>query len=226
MRDLLLLFCFFQGFVHPFQKEVERSIKFLEQEKQTVLNIKNSSNTEGGEALSVVSPELIRWSAFSDFFETKANEVLYVNKGKEGANFSIGHFQMKPNFIEQIEDYIATHPTLASLDYVVIKGKTNLEGRKERIERLKQFDWQLRYAHVYWLVAKDKFKNRTFANANERVRFFATAYNYGFMRSETEIEAWQKKIAFPYGSNYKGEQVAFSDLAVEFFEKYAPQFEE
>ena len=175
--------------------------------------------------MSVVSPELMRWSAFQDFMETKANEVLYVNKGKEAANFSIGHFQMKPAFVEQVEDYVATHTALATFDYVVIKGKTDKEGRKERVERLKRFDWQLRYAHVYWLVAKDKFKNRTFLNAKERVRFFATAYNYGFTRPETEIEAWQKKKAFPFGTNYKGEQVAFSDLAVEFFEKYAAQFD-
>ena len=120
---------------------------------------------------------------------------------------------------------MANHADLATFSYVVLKEEDPKESRRQRIERLKRFDWQLRYAHVYWLVAKDKFKNRAFLNAKERVRFFATAYNYGFTRPETEIEAWQKKKAFPFGTNYKGEQVAFSDLAVEFFEKYAAQFD-
>ena len=71
------------GFTHPFQKDIQHSTEFLKQEKQTVLHIKNTSNTEGGEALSVVSPELMRWSAFQDFMEIKGNEVLYVNKEKK-----------------------------------------------------------------------------------------------------------------------------------------------
>ena len=33
------------------------------------------------------------------------------------------------------------------------------------------------------------------------------------------IEQWQSKIAFPYGVKYKGAQVVYADLAVEFFEK-------
>lgn len=216
---VILLLC------HPFEKDLKSAVKILEKEKTALLAIKNTSATEGSEALSIAFPELIRWSALNDFFESTTLELLYVQKGKEAANFSIGHFQMKPSFVEQLEEYVATHEALAIFKYVVIKGKTDKECRKERIERLKQFAWQLRYAHVYWLVAKDKFKNRVFKSPKERVRFFATAYNYGFNRPETEIEAWQKKKAFPFGTQYKAEQVGYADLAIEFYEKYAPQFE-
>ena len=225
MKTIIVIFSFLAFSSHPFEKELKRSVEFLKEEKETVLHIKNTSYTEGGEALSVVSPELVRWSAFNDFFETTALEILYVKKGKEAANFSIGHFQMKPDFVEELEQYVATHEALATFSYVVIKGKNEKDCRRERVERLKTFAWQLRYAHVYWLVASDKFKNRTFASPRERVRFFATAYNYGFTKPEAEIDAWQKHKAFPYGSKYKGEQLAFSDLAVEFYEKYAAHFE-
>lgn len=225
MKTILLTISLLSFLNHPFQKDIEYSTKFLKQEKSTILHIKNTSYTEGSEALSIVFPELIRWSAFQDFIEITANEALYVQKGKEAANFSIGHFQMKPSFVEQLEEYVATHEALATFSYVVIRCKTEKECRRERIERLKQFAWQLRYAHVYWLAAKDKFKNRVFKNPKERVAFFATAYNYGFLRPEADIEAWQKKKAFPFGAQYKGEQVAYSDLAIEFFEKHAAQFE-
>ena len=214
------------GFAHPFQNDLKQSLAFLKKEKATVLHIKNTSYTEGSEALSIVAPELMRWSAFQDFFETKADEILYVQKGAEAANFSIGHFQMKPHFVEQLEEYVANHTDLATFSYVVLKEKDAKESRRQRIERLKRFDWQLRYAHVYWLVAKDKFKNRHFPSIKERVTFFATAYNYGFMKPEAEIEAWQKKKAFPYGIKFKGEQAAFSDFATAFFEKYACDFDE
>jgi hypothetical protein len=146
--------------LHPFQKEVEQGVKFLKENKATILDIKNSSNTEGAEALAIVFPEIIRWSVFQDFVETTVLETIYVQKGREKANFSIGHFQMKPGFIEDLENYIATHKELATFNYVVIKDKIEKESRKERIYRLQQLSWQLRYAHVYWLVAKDKFKDK------------------------------------------------------------------
>ena len=92
------------------------------------------------------------------------------------------------------------------------------------IERLKDWAWQIRYAHVYWAVANDVFKNKIFKNATERVRFYATAYNYGFLKPIEDIEKWQAKVAFPYGLQYKGNQVAYSDLSIEFLEKYSKEF--
>ena len=221
----IIINIFFLVVLHPFQKEVQQAVKFLESEKKTVLDIKNTSNTEGSEALAIVFPELIRWSVFQDFMETTALETFYVQKGKEKANFSIGHFQMKPAFIEDLENYISTHAALSTFSYVVIKGKSESESRKERIRRMQRFEWQLRYAHVYWLVASDKFKERKFKDSKERVRFFAAAYNYGFTRPIEEIEKRITQKSFPFGVKYKGKQVAYSDLAVEFFENYASQFE-
>ena len=73
-------------------------------------------------------------------------------------------------------------------------------------------------------MVTDKFKHRVFKNQEAKVRFFATAYNYGFMRAENEIEAKQFQKSFPYGINHKGEQVAYSDLAIEFLNRYATEF--
>ena len=210
---------------HPFENDIKTAVEFLQQEKTTILQIKNTSYTEGDEALAIVFPELLRWNAFNDFLETTALELIYIQNGSNAANFSIGHFQMKPRFIEQLENYITMHEeNLKTFDYVVIKGKTDTESRRERVSRLKQWAWQLRYAHVYWLVAQDVFKHRTFKTKKDRIRFYATAYNYGFLRSEIEIEARLHRANFPYGTAYKGEQIAYGDISVEFFEKYVTEF--
>jgi hypothetical protein len=74
-------------------------------------------------------------------------------------------------------------------------------------------------------VAKDKFKDRKFKDAKERIRFFAAAYNYGFLRPVEEIEKRIMQKSFPLGVNYKKEQVAYTDLAIDFFEHYATEFE-
>ena len=225
-KTFLLAFSLISLSFHPFDNEVKNAVKELKTDKATILDIKNTSATEGSEALAVVFPEMIRWSAFQDLIETAADELLYVNKGHTAANISIGHFQMQPHFVEQLEAYIAANPNVSTFNYVIIKAKTEKDARKERMGRLKQFAWQVRYAHVFWLVAYDRFRHRTFATRQERIHFFATAYNYGFMKSECEIEEWQQRKRFPYGGKYKGEQAAFGDLAVDFFDKYAAEFEQ
>lgn len=159
-----IYFSFLLMAIHPFKDDIKNAVAFLNTQREVVLHIKNTSYTEGSEALAIVSPELIRWSAFKDFFETTALELLYVKKGKTYADFSIGHFQMKPSFVEQLEAYVFQHESLNTFKYIVISNKSEVEIRKERIKRLQQFAWQLRYAHVFWSVVTDKFKHRVFKN--------------------------------------------------------------
>ncbi|NJN33679.1 MAG: hypothetical protein HC817_04910 [Saprospiraceae bacterium] len=169
---------------------------------------------------------MIRWSLFQDFFETETMELAYVQRGAKTADFSIGQFQMKPSFVEKLETVILQDSTLKNwYNYVLINEKTEKECRRVRIRRMQQMAWQLRYAYVYWAVAHRVFKNRPFQTARERVRFFAAAYNYGFWLPEKDIAQWQQKAIFPHGKKYKFEQVAYADLAVEFYEKYAFDFE-
>lgn len=213
--------------IHDFEKDIVEAVSFLRKEKTTLSGLQQSSSLTpayGREALAIVFPEMIRWSAFKDFFETKSLETLYVVGGKDAADFSIGYFQMKPSFVEALEKYVAEHAALEHCRYIVPMPKSDVECRLERVKRLKQFDWQLRYAYVYWSVAHDLFQGRSFKTPTERVRFYATAYNCGFTKPVKEIESWLTKRAFPYGAQYKGSQVVYADIAIEFLEKYAQEF--
>ena len=57
------------------------------------------------------------------------------------------------------------------------------------------------------------------------MRFYATTYNYGFLRPEKEIELRLTRTTFPFGPTYTLPQVAYGDLAVEFLDKYSKDFE-
>jgi hypothetical protein len=123
-------------------------------------------------------------------------------------------------FVGVLKTHLFTEDVKSDVKYLNQEKPTILQIKA----RLKQFAWQLRYAHVFWLIAQDKFKHQTFKTKQERVRFYATAYNYGFLRPETEIDARINKAQFPFDSKYVGEQVPYGDLAVEFFENYAKNF--
>lgn len=211
-------------FFHPFEKDIVAANSILLNKIEDLQKINSSSNVKPQEALSIVFPEMIRWNNFQDLMETKSLELAYVKLGRKGADFSIGHFQMKPSFVEQLEDYISRHQNLKKLNYVLIVEKKQNKARKIRLYRLKNFTWQVRYAHVYWLVANDRFKYMKFKTPEERIHFFASAYNYGFRREDKKIKEWQKLACFPYGSKYKGEQVKYADLSLEFYQKYSHKY--
>ena len=86
-------------------------------------------------AEAVVFPELIRYSRWQDEIETAAVNGLYVLQGTSGANFSIGRFQMKPSFAEEVET--AWNQSALAQEYgFVFNLQDGVEARRSRIRRL------------------------------------------------------------------------------------------
>ena len=179
------------------------------------------------EILAIGFPEVIRWNEFQDMIEMAIDRNLYIKHGSSYADFSIGMFQMKPSFIETLEKYIienALFESNKSLKLILAVGKTELSRRANRIDRMEQTEWQLLYLKAYWAVANHKFKDLSFSNKKEQIRFYASAYNFGFLKPIEEISNWQTKKMFPYGKNYKGSQMAYCDVSIAFLDFYPSIF--
>ncbi|MEZ4919584.1 MAG: hypothetical protein R2792_10830 [Saprospiraceae bacterium] len=193
----------------------EQMLRHCLQEERTVHHTILDTNPEMCRPLAIVAPELIRYSLFRDYFETSALEALYIQYGTDGADFSIGKFQMKPSFVEQLEKAILDDKALLSKYHAIVcnTGDLNMDRRK-RLDLLKKPESQLLYAKACWDVLEKAYPAENFANMEEQVHFFASAYNLGFYKSEAEITAFQKQKAFPFGPLSPDEQTAFGDLAV------------
>ncbi|MEM9916836.1 MAG: hypothetical protein AAF990_01995 [Bacteroidota bacterium] len=204
------------------QLAFEEAVQLLEARKAVVQKVADEQQVDWKPALAIVAPELIRYHLLKDFFETKALEWGYVNGGSKIADFSIGHFQMKPSFIEQLEAALACDEKLGRRwQMLLIDAKQDEKiQRQQRIERLKDFHWQLRYAMAFCELADEMYQCRSFSSVAERLRFYAAAYNFGFDQSPHQIAAWQQKAAFPYGQKFQGEQCRYSDLATAFYQQF------
>jgi len=200
-----------------FSDDFLSSVELIKKEKHLIDTI-TGFYLNKREILSIVFPEIIRWNAFQDIIETAVDESLYVNFGT--ADYSIGIFQMKPSFIEQLENYVAEN-NIIDCAFVQIHEKDSIEERRERINRLKQNYWQFKYAQAYWVVAQHRFKELEFKTEEDQIHFFATAFNYGFRKPIDEIKAWQLKKVFPYGSKYVGTQGAYGDFSIVFYQNYS-----
>ena len=202
-----------------FGSDYKDALHFLKSKKERITLLTKKYGGESKLIIPVIFPELIRFSVLSDLFEIGALEIIYVDKGCEAADFSIGRFQMKPSFVENIENAISKMPDVnIELKQLIHYSETDLRKiRSKRIKRMKSFDWQVIYLICFEKVVKVLFKNHNFKSFEDKIKFFATAYNYGYNKSVKNIEHWQNKKIFPYGSNFIGNQYAYSEIALFFY---------
>ena len=140
-------------------------------------------------AEAVIFPELIRYSLFQDRMETGAVKSLYVTRGTGGCDFSIGRFQMKPSFVEDLEKRWM-RSGLARKYNLFFDTKDSEIARRIRISRLEKEEWQCIYLAVFLKMlyldygSFDKNGERSQRGLaalplREQVRLAATAYNRG-----------------------------------------------
>ncbi|MDD8016704.1 MAG: hypothetical protein PHX45_13570, partial [Acidobacteriota bacterium] len=133
---------------------------------------------------------IIRFRALEDEIAVRTLKVLYVQYGRKYADFSIGYFQMKPSFAEQVErdfDRLFSAEEKAGAGGTLIKGGDNAGARAERVRRLDDPAGQVRYLRLFMLVMDRMHGSAAFRNDHDRLRFYAAAYNSGYARSEEEI---------------------------------------
>lgn len=164
---------------------------------------------------AIVFPELLRYSFLSDIIETSALELFYVEYGPQAADFSIGRFQMKPSFIESIEMELVKNKGLAKQYWELLFDRTLKEKDKriQRIVRLKNLKWQLRYLHAFISICDKRFLDSNEVSVENKLLLYATAYNSGFYQSRDELIKKADKRLFPYGLKYNGAQYAYCDVS-------------
>ncbi len=203
--------------IEYYRNEIDNAVSLLVKQKK-IIDIELNKN-EKVEIIAIAFPEILRYNAFSDLIETTSNRLLYINGGKTISDFSIGLFQMRPSFVEDLENYVANSEKLEKYRTIQILNKTEEKTREERVNRLENFHWQLNYLKIFWAVMEDKYSQMIFENKNDKLRFYATAYNFGFLCPEKMITNYQKIKAFPYGKNKKN-VARFADFSIDFCNNY------
>jgi hypothetical protein len=169
----------------------------------------------------IVFPEVMRYNSLKDDVEAESLRTLYVQFGAAYANFSIGIFQMKPTFAEQVEtksnqllpDSILKELQLA---YTV----TNEESiRSQRVERLQDEDWQLVYLTAFVAICNKLYESKKFSSVTEKLQWYATVYNAGFERTEAYIKKKIKEDNFYLSQNMPGKKFKYAAIAAWFYNK-------
>ena len=220
-RVALLAVLLFSSFMPEFQAEYQSASNFIQSNYKRYARILEEKNVEADLALSVVFPEIIRYSKFKDFFETQALSQFYIN----GANvdFSIGYFQMKPSFAQKLEKYVLADSLLKKQFHQMTYAKqlTEKEIRKERIERLKNEEWQLTYLSCFMLLSARNIPVNY--SKVDQLRIHSTSYNYKHEASLLELKKWAEKKTYPYGPKAPAEiQYSYAEVSAFFYTNTLP----
>lgn len=174
-------------------------------------------------AIAVIFPELVRYSALRDKMEITLLKALYINLGEDYANFSIGQFQIKPSFAEMIRvmapevmsrrsDIVFSAPS----EYVAIS-----DYRKSIVTDLEDPRTELSYLVAFIQICEKKYKSNR-KDEFEKVKFLATAYNYGIDKSKTQIESMINKKFFNT-KLFSSENYSYADVSLFWFKQYYPE---
>ncbi len=144
---------------------------------------------------SIVFPELLRYHQLQDNIELAALLALYVQYGTQAANFSIGVFQMKPSFAEEVEQ-AWMHSSMRH-DYQLYFDLRNTKiQRQKRIERLKDKQWQCVYLAMFVRLMLEREPSWGELDSETRLLLLATAYNYSFTATAEQLRQQMKRKVF------------------------------
>lgn len=171
----------------------------LDKSNQIYRELKNQGYPYPLEAASIVFPELIRYSELQDEIESIINELLAYTSD-ESNGFSIGIFQMKPQFASQMEKIVSSDSTLKSRYPKIAKdGKMDSPSdRHDRIIRLKDYDYQIEYLKAF---VDYEIKNLNLQNESQenRIKYLSASYNAGLQFTKDLLERYFSLNTFPSG---------------------------
>ena len=192
-------------------------------------------------AEAVVWPEMQRYDRLQDYMETSAVTGSYVSKGSAGFDFSIGRFQMKPSFVEELEKGWM-RSGLARKYGLWFDTADSADARRVRLSRLKKEEWQVIYAGVFLRLlyssygSYDKKGERTQDGietlpTEDQVRLAATAYNRGCIWaapgygdcSRILARAGEKHFHYAVVPSRLTKRYCYADLALKHYRKLIKQ---
>ena len=225
---LILFLVLLAGLLHPLQSQSlnypeifgddwQKALNFLDENNSWIEPALAKYNISYPEAIAVIFPELVRYSAIRDKLEISLLKTLYRNIGKDYADFSIGVFQVKPSFAEKIREMTPENKS-AKLFQKRNEYGSDYEYRKAIISDLEDPEKELKYIIGFLKICERRFKIR-WQNESIKIQFLATAYNTGFWKSVNEIEKMSGRKFFNT-KLFKSDNYSYADVSLVWYNQY------
>jgi len=197
----------------------EKAEVFVSENETWMKKLSGKYDVSFPEAIAVVFPELIRYSALRDKMEITLLKALYINLGEDYANFSVGQFQMKPSFAESIQNKLPMlKDNLRNRFLEKTANKDIREYRSAIVKDLEDPESQFLYLIAFLKICEAAYDLKGM-DESQKIRFLATAYNYSFLKSFGEVEKMSDKSYF-HTKPVKSESYSYADISAYWHENY------
>lgn len=165
--------------------------------------------------LAIVFPEMMRFFVSRDELETLLTKITYTTiNDYEGC--SIGPFQIKPSFAENVEKIISQDKELQKrYPSLVIDSKNSFSSKYDRIIRLQNKRMQILYLLAFVDICKKKYNLNNLQDI-EQLKVISTAYNVGLIDLK-QLEKFYDKKWFPEGKNSESSKWNYSELVIHYY---------
>jgi hypothetical protein len=203
-----------------FGEDWQKATAFETENRKWMQPFLEKNNISYPEAIAIIFPELIRYSALRDRMETAMLKTLYINLGETYANFSIGVFQMKPSFASEIRE--EAQSAMERRSEITFRGSKSYadirDFRKEIIADLENPETELKYLVVFIKICEKKYRTGAM-DQQSRVKFLSTVYNCGIKNKMEEIESMSNKKFFNT-KLFSTENYSYSDVSAFWYKEF------
>lgn len=204
-----------------FGSDWKKANAFEKENREWIKQILNKNKIPYSEAMAVIFPELVRYSALRDKMEITLLKALYINLGEEYANFSIGQLQMKPSFASKIRIESALY--LKSRSGISFRQPSDYDDihnyRKSIVADLEDVRSEFGYLIAFLKICEKKYKTGHM-NDEDRIRFLATAYNFGFDNDISQITKMSEQKYFHTKIIKPSETYSYSEISLYWYNQF------
>lgn len=172
-----------------FGKDWDKANSFLNENRDWMEPLLEKNHIPYNLAVSVIFPELVRYSALRDKMEITLLKALYINLGEEYANFSVGQFQIKPSFADRVRQEAPS--VMKRRSGISFKSAASFDDitnyRKSIITDLEDAKTEFCYVIAFIKICEKKYRDEKKDDLSW-LKFLSTAYNYGIDKSAEQIE--------------------------------------
>lgn len=209
------------NYKETFGNDYDNALGFLKRNDSLINKYASDYNVNQKALMAIVFPELIRYDKVYDAIEITSLKFLYIQRGSLYNDFSVGYFQMKPSFAEQVESDASAILDISFLRkigfYGLSKKYETINDREQRLIRITNLEDQLKYLIVFYKLCENKFKNHKFQNESEKLKFYATAYNSGYYKSEATLRKSQQSKLFYIGKLKTSDTYNYANICAYYY---------
>jgi hypothetical protein len=200
----------------------QNALQFVTDNKEWMEELCDTYKVDYKTAATIVFPELVRYSIVRDKIEITLLKALYTNKGSEYSNFSVGVFQIKPSCAETVLDKIPllNDRELSNWFKNRHRGLKEYRLRSAIVRELENPQTEFIYVLAIIKYLDKTYRNLSWVNINEKLRFYAAAYNSGFSNSEFWIRQQMTAKTFHTGIVKPSVCYSYADVAYTFYAEY------